>query len=31
LASVSSYSAAGSLSATIPPPAWKVTVRPRNA
>ena len=28
LASVSSYSAAGSLSAVMPPPAWKVTVRP---
>src|SRR3954464_2087196 len=27
-ASVSSYSAAGSLSAVMPPPAWKVTVRP---
>src|SRR5690606_4314041 len=28
LASVSSYSEAGSESATMPPPAWKVTRRP---
>ena len=28
LSSVSSYSAAGSLSATMPPPAWNATRRP---
>src|SRR5579871_1050237 len=31
LVSVSSYSAAGSESATMPPPAWKVSWRPRIA